>query len=75
MPRKSRKNAVRANHAVAINDKTQQRALQAIAFGQEWQRFEDDIEVRIADYSEDEPIKQSTRRALGMIREMMFEKI
>ena len=67
--------AIKTNQAVSITGKDQEVALQNIAFGSGWEKFETDIQGRIEHFDENEPIKQSTNRALDLVRAMMFEKL
>lgn len=77
MPRAAKADlAVPTNMALNPNSKVQQReALARIAFGESWKKMEAEIDERLVDFEDDAPIRQSTRRALVMIQDMMFDKL
>lgn len=60
--------------ASPLSDVERRDVLNRVAFGDGWDQWVGQIEARIADVPDDAPLKQSTRRALVMIKEMMFEK-
>lgn len=70
--RKSRKSkAIPTNLAVRpMTDAERVEMLERTTFGSDWEDWVQEIEGRIADVPDDAPLKQSTRRALAMIKEM-----
>ncbi len=74
MPKKSA--GVKTNMAQApLSEREQRERLADIAFGENWQCLEREIDARLVDYPDDAPIRVSTRRALAMIKNMTFEKL
>ena len=74
MPKKS--STAKTNLAQApLSEREQRERLADIAFGENWQSLEREIDARLTDYPPDAPIRVSTRRALAMIKDMAFEKL
>jgi hypothetical protein len=66
---------IKTNMAASMTAEDQRAALNKLTFGEGWAKWEAEIEHRIRDFADDEPIKQSTRRGLALVKEMMFEKL
>lgn len=68
-PRKSK--TIKTNFAVRpLSDSERIEVLERTTFGDSWETWVGEIEERIKDVPDDAPLKQSTRRALAMIKEM-----
>jgi len=67
---------VRTNQAIRPKSpEDQRRALNNIAFGDGWTKFVNEIEAQLEPYAPQEPIRQSTSRALEMIKDMAFDRL
>ncbi|MCK6438795.1 MAG: hypothetical protein L6Q71_01180 [Planctomycetes bacterium] len=71
----ARAEVVAANQAASMSQEEQWQELCNIAFGESWDDFKKEISQRLEGFKDEEPIVQSTNRALDMIKTMMFERL